>query len=419
MKRAWAALAGLMIAASASADQGLWSDASYRPDRRAVAEAAYRGVKHFRTGPGTFEFPYDNTGEGGKTYTKPTNIGLDLLSALAAAAHGDDKGRRVRDHVLRVVDGLEHLKTYWGIFPEYIKLEENDVYEDAQDGKVRLSSIDSAWLHFALSVAAAHYKKEDPVLAARMRALVEQADYKKTFVHEDGKRFRHGVTVSTVTGQVVEEWPHDYDNKNSEARLLIAYLVATGKVPASVWDNMFYKYVDWGGLSLAEGWKMNAFVEMTGNSYFSETSLAPDSLGTSHRNYLKAAQRLAGEKELLFYGWGPCFGPEDQYTEYGLERPDVVTPYAAALLTTWENKQAWENLLRLLGTFPSEPAGPYPDAVDSRTGKIVNRRSLSLDQNLLFHAVVKEDMRRLVAKTPWAKRAAALLKRMDKDHPRP
>lgn len=393
------------------------SPAPLRAGGQALGPDLYEGVKALRRAD-AHEFARDNTGEGGDTYTKPTNVGLDILSALVAEEDKHASPQETLAHVLKVMDGVESLKTHRGIFPEYIKLDAGRVYTEEKDGQIRFSSIDSAWLHFALSVAEARYRADRPALALRMKKLLDQADY-TVFLHGGGRLFRHGFTLSASTDAVVSvtPWPHNYDNKNSEARVLVPFLVAAGKLPETVWENMFYRWTRLEGLPLAEGWKMSAFVELTGNIYFDEPSLAPGTLGLSHRNYLKAAQKIAADRGFALYGWAPCYGPDDGYTEYGLTRPDAAAPYGAALLTTLDDAKAWENLEKMLQLSSlGNPQKPLPEALDSKTGEILNKRSLSLDQNLLYQAVRKDTVRKLVARTAWAKKARQFLKSMDRQH---
>jgi hypothetical protein len=390
------------------------------PARRAAGPEVYAAVKSLRAPAPHAEFAVDNTGEGGHTYTKPTNIGLDLLSTLAAVGAGHESAEEARRHVEAVLTGVESLRRYRGLFPEYVKLEGGKVFaEVSREGRIRYSAVDSAWLHFALGVAAAHYRATDPALAARMTALVDAADY-GAFLHGEPPRMGHGFEVTADRDEVAVRWPYDYDNINSEARVTNLFLAAAGKVPEAVWDGMFYRWTDGPAGPLAEGWHKSAFVELTGNIFFDESALAPRSLGVSHRNYLAACRQVAKGRKLRLYGWAPCFGPDDQYREYGLDAPEIATPYAAALLTTWDDPRAWENLEKMLQFLtPSDPPKPYPDALDSKTGQVVSRRSLSLDQNLFYLAVHKDIVRRLTAAADWYPAAERLLKRLDETHAAP
>ncbi|HRY30181.1 MAG TPA: hypothetical protein P5079_09120 [Elusimicrobiota bacterium] len=379
--------------------------------------ACYDALKTFRV-PNAHEFPCDNTGRGGRTYTKATNIGLDIVSTLAAWETGLVSYKEAHAHIVKLLEGLESLKTYHGIFPEYIKLENGRAVPDAQNGAVRYSSIDSAWLHFGLSLAAATLRKDAPTTAARADLLLKEADY-SVFLHDGNRFLRHGLTVAAGNApRVTDFWPYNYDNKNSEARVLVLFLTAAGKLPPTVWDNMHYRAATVRGHTVAEGWKMSAFVEMVGNSYFDELRLAPKSFGASHLAYLKACLQVAEEEGLTLFGWAPCFGPDDNYREYGLEKFSVATPYAAALLTTLNAFETTKNFKKMLEFLPvTDTPKPFPDALDSKTGEVVNTRALALDQNLLFHALVKDTTRKIVSRAEWHKEACRLLSSTDERHP--
>ncbi|MBL0058793.1 MAG: hypothetical protein IPP35_06735 [Elusimicrobia bacterium] len=383
-----------------------------------MAPAVYQALKTLRAPARQFEFPVDNTGPGGRTYTKSTNIGLDLLSTVAALEQGQEDPFLGLEHVRRVVQGLSTLRTHRGIFPEYVHLNEDGAVADVADGRIRYSSVDSAWLHFALSVAGHYFRPVDPALARAMEKQVDAADY-SLFLHDDNRRFRHGVTVLADDDSVAEAWPYDYDNKNSEARLLIVFLTAAGKIPPDVWRAMTYDTVQVEGLTVADGWKLSAFVELAGNIYFDEAAIAPCTLGAHHLRYVEASRRIAFRRGFRFYGWAPCYGPGDTYQEYGLSHPEVVSPYAVALLATVGEKEALLNFHKFVQSSPSlAGAAPFPDAVDPRTGGVLNRRALSLNQNLFYHALSKDALRRVVARAGWHAKASRLIADMDEE-PRP
>jgi hypothetical protein len=362
----------------------------------------------------------DNTGEGGSTYTKSTNIGFDILSTLVAVERGEETAEAARAHIARMVRGLSFLRRYRGIFPEYIHLNNDGVSADMGGGKIRYSSADSAWLHFAVSVAQAAYEKSDPLLARELGDYVQQADY-ALFLHDGNRLFRHGVTVSASDEAVEEEWPYSYDNKNSETRLLVVYLTAVGKLPPEVWRNMTYDLVEAGGQTVADGWQLSAFVEMTSNLYFDEARLAPRTLGAAHRNYLAACRKIASDRGHAIYGWAPCYGPDDRYhAEYGLNDPSVVAPYGAALLASTGSREALRNFRKVVEFLPPR-SGPllFPEALDPRTGQVLNPRVLSLDQNLLYQSLARKEVRRLVARAGWSKKARRLIRQMDEWHEGP
>ena len=409
------AAVGLVIGAAGAGAQALFS-----PE---TAADLYRGVTRLRSPESPYEFPGDNTGRWGMTYTKPTNLAMDLISTLVAERSGLEPAAAARRHIGRLVDGLEALETHAGVFPEFVRLEDGRVRAERQAGTIVYSALDSAWLHFALSLAEARYKHDDAPLASRVRAMLDLADY-SIFV-DASFSFKHNVVVDATSRRRRSRSPFGYDNANSEARVTILYLVATGRLSPAAWERVWFRWRSKERERVAEGWRWNAFAELTGNVFFDELTLAPRSFGASHRGYLAAARRVTDRAGLELIGWGPSATPANEDPEgysdaYGLDRPEVATPYAAALLTTVEQTPATAarsltQMLRSAGNL----SAPVPDAYDSRTGEVVNRRARSLNQNLLFLALNLAQTRAVVARAPWYDRAAALLRTFDRRHALP
>ncbi len=414
------AVVGLLIGSATTAGaQELGSR-----ELRETAADLYRGVTRLRSPESPYEFPGDNTGRWGMTYTKPTNLAMDLMSTLVADRSGLEATVAARRHIGRVIDGLEGLQTHAGIFPEVIKMEDGRIWAEQRAGTIVYSALDSAWLHFALSLVEARYRRDDAGLASRVRALLDVADY-SIFV-DASYSFKHNVAVDALSRRRVSRSPYGYDNANSEARIALLYLVAAGKVDTAVWERLWYRWRDKERERIAEGWNWSAFVELTGNLFFDELALAPRTFGASHLGYLAAARRVADRAGLELVGWGPSASPAAENPEgysaaYGLDRPEVATPYAAALLAPVErtlSSAAARSLTRMLRAAGNLSA-PIPDAYDSRTGAVANRRARSLDQNLLFLALDPEQTRAMVARAPWYDRAAALLRSFDRRHAPP
>ncbi len=209
-----------------------------------------------------------------------------------------------------------------------------------------------------------------------------------------------GFTVDAPSNTKKADYGYSYDNKNSEYRATILPLVALGKLPETSWNNMYYHWVQKEGLPMADGYFMNAFVELTGNIFMNEMQLAPNTFAISHRNYVTATRMIAERLGYQIYGWAPATNPPTGYTEYGLDLNTVVSPYAAALLTTTEENQSVANFKKVVGLSLNGSA-PLPDVLSSASGLVLANRSLSLDQNLTFLAANKNSVREIVAKTRW------------------
>lgn len=357
----------------------------------------------------------DNTDPWGMTWTKCTNLGIHMLSTLVAEERGLVESGDAREDIRRIVDILAGLRTHRGIFPENIQIR-GGITAEVVDGRSRFSSIDSAWVTLALSLVHARYKdektdKEAAALAKDAASLIAKQDY-RTFVGADGM-MGAGYFVDVQTDRKVEDIAFSYKDRNSEARPLVLALVGMNQLPASAWNKTFYRWGSREGLVLARGWHYSAFVEMTGALFFDEAKLAPKSLGKSHENYIEASMRVAKRNGHQLWGYAPACDAQNAYAEFGLDRPDSVSPYAAALLTLTESPKAVSNLSEVLNALPRDGRA-LPDGIEPRTGAVSCDVARLLDQGLLFLALNADVVRGLVQKTAWYPSAAWRLKAMDR-----
>src|SRR5688572_8288076 len=354
----------------------------------------------------------DNTDPWGMSWTKCTNLGIHILSTLVAEQRGLVEFADARDDIRRIVDILGKLRTHRGIFPENIQIR-GGITAEVVDGRSRFSSIDSAWVTLTLSLVQARYKTDDEGLAKDAAALIAKQDY-RTFVGADGM-MGAGYFVDVQTDRKVEDIPFSYKDRNSEARPLVLALVGMNQLPASAWNKTFYRWGSREGLVLAKGWHFSAFVEMTGALFFDEAKLAPKSLGKSHENYIEASMRVAKRNGHQLWGYAPACDAQNAYAEFGLDRPDSVSPYAAALLTLTDHSKAVANLSEVLNAMPRDGRA-LPDGLEPRTGAVSCDVARLLDQGLLFLALNADVVRDLVQKTPWYASAERRLKAMDRNN---
>lgn len=397
----------------ASAEPPGSGEQSHGPKRR--DSLALRGLQAFRVSPpGHPHVACDNTGRYGRGWTKCTNVALDMLTALVAERRSLQSAAATADHVSDVLATLEPLRTFHGVFPEFIKLE-GSVHAEVKGGTIRYSSIDAAWVTVALSIAEARYRSERPDLARRASELMGRQDY-APFIQSN--RLLGFLATDAASGAVAERARFSYGDRNSEARPLVLALVGLGKLPPSTWDEMRYSWTTRDGLAVASGYGASAFVELAGQLFFDEMSLAPKSLGRSHENYVKASAEVARRKNHSIWGYAPSCGPSDHYAEFGLDNPDVVAPYAAALLATTRVPSATKNLERVLGALDWSGA-PAADSLDPVTRRVVCADARMLDQSLLFLALNVDALRELSQSTSWYASAESRLRDMDRTHPAP
>jgi len=372
----------------------------------------YSGLVGLRSAEAPQDQPIvgDNTDPWGMTWTKCTNLGFDLITTLVAMERGLVAEPIGRAHIASVLGTLGRLPTFRGIFPENIVIR-GGVAPEVVAGKTRYSSIDSAWVSVALSIVEAHFSASEPTLARAAEALLAPQDY-RVFVGADGL-LGAGFYVDVATQQKVDIIPFSYNDRNSEARPLLLALVGMNLLPASAWDNTLYVWTHRDGVQLATSWHYSAFVEMTGALFFDEVALAPQTLGKSHVSYLKASQGVAARRGHRFFGYAPACDANNAYAEFGLDRPDAVSPYAAALLTLTGDTRAFSNFHDVLQALPLTGA-PLPDGVDPLTGAVSCQVARILDQALMFLALNADVLRNLVGKTSWSAAAADRLRAMDK-----
>jgi hypothetical protein len=257
------------------------------------------------------------------------------------------------------------------------------------------------------------YKTDDEALAKAAASLIAKQDY-RTFVGSDGM-MGAGYFVDVETDRKVEDIPFSYKDRNSEARPLVLALVGMNQLPVSAWNKTYYRWGSREGVVLAKGWHFSAFVEMTGALFFDEAKLAPKSLGKSHQSYIEASMRVAKRNGHQLWGYAPACDAQNAYAEFGLDRPDSVSPYAAALLTLTDDERAVQNLGQVLNVLPRDGRA-LPDGLDPRTGAVNCEVARLLDQGLLFLAMNADVVRGLVQKTPWYASAERRLKAMDRNN---
>jgi hypothetical protein len=367
--------------------------------RDARGAAVYSGLVQLRANesPGEEHLVGDSTDAAGMRWTKITNIALDLLATLVAIEHRHVESVAARAHVSAVLAALSGVESFSGIPPEALLIS-GGLSAERRGVTLRISSIDAAWLTLSLSVVEGYFSGLDPALSQAARALLATQDY-SPLVGADGLLLG-GLVVDAESRRVLDGFGFSYSDRNSEARPLILALVNMGKLPRSTWDNQHYTWITRDGLPIASGFHLSAFVEMSGALLFDEMSLAPQSLGLSHKNYVEASRREAKRLGHQIWGYAPTGGPDGAYSEYGLNRPDVVSPYAAALLALTGDTDAERNASAILQALPSD-GRPLPDGLDPKTSAVSCPLSHTLDQSLLYLALHAGTLQRLARRTSW------------------
>ena len=340
-------------------------------------------------------------------YTSSTNIGLSLISIVAAY----DLQLVTRDQAVakirKIVTTLGRLEAYHGLFYNFYdttSLERTSNF---------VSFVDSSWLTAGLIVV----RQTFPELHEVASALIAQTDY-SFFYNRERRLVSHGYYVN-----LQRRSPFDYGVLFTEARLGSLIAIGKGDIPKDVWFTMirtFPKdcagqtmtpiatttksvdghdvgagYYEWQGLRYVPSWGGSMFEALMPTLVLDEMQYAPKSLGANGRVHSVVQQRYARE-QLGYTVWGmsPSTTPDGSgYHEYGARvlgsfgyTGGSVTPHASALALAVTPESAVANLRALAGTYDIYGDFGFYDAVDPRSGEVAYKY-LTLDQSMLFIAI--------------------------------
>lgn len=340
-------------------------------------------------------------------YTTPSNVGLWLMSVVAADALGLIDRPSASALIGQALATLERLERFEGFFYNYYdttSLERSTNF---------VSSVDSSWLSAGLMVV----RTALPEVAERASALLEAGDYGRLYDPVEGL-MSHGYYVNLGCPS-----EYHYGLLYTEARVLSLIAIGKGDVPPTHWFKLMRT------LPTEEGWQRQAprgrvvkqmrgvefgggwyehggerYVPSWGGSMFEalmptlvvdERRYAPASLGENDVIHAMLQRRHALE-ELGYPVWGmsPSATVEsDGYGEFGVPYlgvlgypAGVVTPHASALALAVTPEAAVRNLRELAARYAVYGEYGFYDAVEPTTGK-VGYRYLTLDQAMLFLAL--------------------------------
>lgn len=340
-------------------------------------------------------------------YTSASNIGLHLISIVAARDLHLISSSAATAKVRRILDTLEQLETYHGFFFNFYdttSLERTSNF---------ISFVDSSWLTAGLMVARISF----PELYEPCTKLIAQTDY-SFFYDRRTQRISHGYYIKPG-----ERSPFDYGMLYTEARLGTLIAIGKGDVPEDPWFEMrrtfpaacrwqpetpqgvrmktvsghevVAGYFEWGGVRYVPSWGGSMFEALMPPLLLDEMRYAPKSLGADDRAQALVQQRYAAEV-LGYPVWGISSSATpagNSYSEYGVRLlgahgygAGAVAPYAAALSLSVAPEAAMANLRALADRYDIYGEYGFYDAVDPRSGTVAYKY-LALDHSMLFIAV--------------------------------
>lgn len=373
-----------------------------------VARDTWRGLDGLRDKPSGLPFDTVAVHPGGGPpligdYTNITNIGLYLMSVVAARDLGFIAPKAAEARLRQIIATLEKLETWQGFFFNYYdttSLERTSHF---------ISFVDSSWLTAGLMVA----RMAEPDLYPRITRLLEREDY-SFFYDASLGQMTHGYHV-----QRHERSKNVYGLLYSEPRLGSLIAIGKGDVPESHWFSLARTfpadwswqtmiplertsrlvkgypvtggYYAWEGIRFLPSWGGSMFEAMMPGIVLDGQTHAPRSLGRNAIAHVDIQRRYAQEVlNLPVWGMSPSANPAGGYGEYGVSilgvkgyAEDVVTPHASGLAAMVRPEDAARNLRQLAQLYPIYGPFGFYDAVNPITGDVAYKY-LALDQGMMF-----------------------------------
>jgi len=239
-------------------------------ERELVMRLAAETWSYFTTfaGPGDHFLPPDNVQEAPATQvahrTSPTNIGLALLSTLAAHDLGFIDAGELGDRLERMLAAIESLEQHAGhllnwydtetlapLAPRYVST------VDSGNLAGSLLTLGAGLRQVAATPAGRAYAEPLQGLAARCEALFAGMDF--SFLYDRRRRlFAVGYRLADSEGPGRLD-PSFYDLLASEARLASFLAIAKGDAPQDHWFNLNRQLVGAAGRPTLVSWSASMF----------------------------------------------------------------------------------------------------------------------------------------------------------------
>ena len=313
--------------------------------------------------------------------TSPTNIGMAMAAAVAAAELGLITADELEKRLSCTMDTVDKMQRWHGHLYNWYRTDTLEVMSPRY-----VSTVDSGNFCACLitgAMALKKYGREDT--AARLERAALETDISALY---DGERRLFRIGYDGDSCELSDSW---YDLLASESRLTSLIAVALGGVRPEHWFKLGRQMAPVLGGTLVS-WSGTMFEYLMPVLF---TGAAPDTLlYNSCKNAVKAQKRqryggVWGISESGYYAFDRNM--YYQYRAVGLgrlslmscrERGRVISPYSTMLALAFDPRGACENIRRLAEAGGSGPYGMY-EALDYTEG----RRDARTD-----HAVVKSFM---------------------------
>lgn len=279
--------------------------------------------------------------------TSPTNIGLAMLSALAAFDIGAAEKSAVTGMISNILNTVEQLPKWRGHLYNWYDTQTLSVMSPAY-----ISTVDSGNLACCL-VALAEGLRElgETSLVLRVEQLLEAMDFSPLF---DEKKLLFYIGIDAESGLPGNSY---YDLFSSEAMLTSYYSIARGIVPRKHWRRLGRSLTELNGYRGMTSWTGTMF------EYLMPMLLLPcykDSFLYESNKFCIYAQKHSahgkpwGMSESAFYAFDhmlgyqyKAHGSQTLALKRGMDEDQVIAPYASFLALPFGTGSAIENLKRI------------------------------------------------------------------------
>jgi len=365
-----------------------------------LARDTWECIDYFRA-PET-GFPYDSNLRPVTTNT--TNVGLYLVSVVAAEKLGFIAASQARKRITQILTCLKRIDHWHGFLNNHLSVKGKT---QAVPGANAVSDFNK--LAAALLVIRQAYP--DIQLADE---LFKRIDWSVLW-DEKRDRLCQGFDVTDGT---LYFWGHGW--LASDVRLAVFLGVASGGLPVKAFNRMERNKIKQYGIEFYRpAWDFaGLFMHGMGNLFLDERVT---DIGLSTANFAYAQMQFARDKAYPVWGWSACYRPGQGYTDNGLLSQAVVTPHASALVIDYYPRKVMENLKKLekLGCRQAfcengwEYAFGFRDSINLTTGEVSNLYYPGLDQAMLFISLANflkpGCIRNLFAQDPVVKAGLAKL----------
>lgn len=359
--------------------------------------------------------------------TSPTNIGLYLMSALAACRLGFIGAPEMRARMARTADALERMEKWRGHLFNW--------HDTASLSPLRpryVSSVDSGNLAAALMLcAAAGEVAADAGLAARLNALAAGMDFTALY---DAERDLFYIGADADSGAMSRS---HYDLLASESRILSFAAMMLGQIPTRHWRRLGRACADVGGEAALLSWSGTLFEYLMPELFLRAPAhtLLGDSARAAVRAQMRQGWRLRrpwGVSESGYCAFDAALNY--QYRAFGLKAlalggeavEGVVAPYAAALAAMINPPAAADDLFDMQKRGWAGEWGLYEAADYLRTGgdgqPALVKSHMAHHQGMalcaLCNALTGDSLRAGFMRIPQARALAPLLEERPQSAPR-